>query len=36
MSSLSLYFLIVEHIKHALAEDINAGGSITDAVMTSA
>lgn len=36
MSSLSLHFLIDEHIKHALAEDMNAGDISTDCVMPSA
>ena len=33
MSSLSLHFLIDEHIKYALAEDMNAGDISTDCVM---
>ena len=36
MSSLSLHFLIDEHIKHALAEDMNAGDISTDCVMPNA
>ncbi|MFR4804939.1 MAG: hypothetical protein ACLT98_17480 [Eggerthellaceae bacterium] len=36
MSSLSLHFLIDKHIKHALAEDMNAGDISTDCVMPNA